>query len=95
LTSAAASARVISDFTVRNSLDQGKVAVSDSPVYGASGEIETRPCAKCRAAMALTRISTARLAFDLSTFECFNCDHVEKVMIKTTRVSPFARWSQP
>jgi hypothetical protein len=41
--------------------------------------------------MALTRISTARLTFDVITFECFNCDHVEKEMKKTKRVSPHAR----
>jgi hypothetical protein len=41
--------------------------------------------------MVLTRINTARLAFDVRTFECFNCDNVDKVMTETKRISPFAR----
>jgi hypothetical protein len=41
--------------------------------------------------MALTRINTARLAFDVRTFECFNCNNVDKVMTETKRVSPFFR----
>lgn len=37
--------------------------------------------------MVLTRINTARLAFDIRTFECFNCDSVEKVMTETKRLT--------
>jgi hypothetical protein len=37
--------------------------------------------------MVLTRVSTARLAFDVRTFECFNCDNFDKVMIETKRGS--------
>ena len=91
MTSAVASSRVISDFTSRTWLDQENAAVSDSPIYGASSAIETHLCSECHAPMALTRITTARLAFDVNTFECFNCDNVEKVMTETRRVSPFAR----
>jgi hypothetical protein len=43
--------------------------------------------------MVLTPVSTARLAFDVRTFECFNCDHVDKVIVETKRGStdfPFA-----
>ena len=39
--------------------------------------------------MVLTRVNTARLAFDVHTFECFNCDNVEKVMTEAIRKSPF------
>ena len=35
--------------------------------------------------MVLTRVNTARLSFDVRTFECFNCDNVEKVMEETRR----------
>jgi hypothetical protein len=45
--------------------------------------------------MALTRINTARLTFDVCTYECFNCDNVDKVMVETKRISPFARLSRP
>ena len=37
--------------------------------------------------MVLTCVSTARLAFDISTFECFNCDNIDKVMTETKRDS--------
>ena len=37
--------------------------------------------------MMLTRIGMARLAFDMRTFECFNCDNVDTVMIETKRGS--------
>ena len=69
--------------------------MSDSPVYGVSSAIESHPCAKCQAPMALARISTARLAFDVRIFECFNCDNVDRVMTEAKRVSPFARLSRP
>ncbi len=35
--------------------------------------------------MVLTGVNTARLSFDVRTFECFNCDNVEKVMEETRR----------
>ena len=35
--------------------------------------------------MVLTHIKTARLAFDIRTFECFNCDHVDKIVTETKR----------
>jgi hypothetical protein len=37
--------------------------------------------------MVLTGIKTARLAFDIRTFECFNCDNVDKIMTETNRGS--------
>ena len=65
--------------------------LSDPLLCFASSEIESHPCAKCQAPMVLTRINTARLAFDVRTFECFNCNNVDKVMTETKRVSPFFR----
>ena len=35
--------------------------------------------------MVLTRIKTARLAFDVRTFECFNCDNVDQITTETKR----------
>lgn len=57
----------------------------------AASEIETHPCVKCQTPMVLTRVNTARLAFDVHTFECFNCDNVDKVMTETKRISPYFR----
>lgn len=51
----------------------------------ASNEIACHPCAKCQAPMVLTRVNTARLAYDVHTFECFNCDNIDKVMTETKR----------
>jgi hypothetical protein len=51
----------------------------------AANEIESHPCAKCQAPMVLTRVNTARLSHDVRTFECFNCDDVEKLITETRR----------
>jgi hypothetical protein len=53
----------------------------------ASGKVEDRCCIKCQAPMTLSRINTARLDFDVRTFECFNCDNLDKVIIETKRGS--------
>jgi hypothetical protein len=42
--------------------------------------------------MVLTRVNTARLDFDVRTFECFNCDNVDKVMTKTKRGSTLSAY---
>jgi hypothetical protein len=65
--------------------------LSEPLLYSAANAIETHPCVKCLAPMVLTRINTARLAFDICTFECFSCDNIDKVMTETKRASPFAR----
>jgi hypothetical protein len=59
----------------------------ESQLRFVSDKIESHPCIKCKAPMALTRIKTARLAYDARTFECFNCDNVDKVMTETKRGS--------
>ena len=40
-------------------------------------------CSKCRAHMALARITPARMGFDIRTFECPKCDHLHEVMVET------------
>ncbi len=45
--------------------------------------LESGPCPKCEAPMMLARIIPGRLNFDLRTFECIKCDHVEKVLVAT------------
>lgn len=42
--------------------------------------IESGSCPKCQGAMTLVRIKPGRLNFDLRTFECVNCNHVEKTL---------------
>jgi ssDNA-binding Zn-finger/Zn-ribbon topoisomerase 1 len=45
--------------------------------------VESDPCPKCQGPMMLARIAPGRLNFDLRTFECVKCDHVEKVLVAT------------
>jgi hypothetical protein len=61
------------------------VSLTEPQLCFASCEIETHLCAKCSAPMVLTRVNTARLTFDVRTYECFNCDNVDKVMTETKR----------
>jgi hypothetical protein len=35
--------------------------------------------------MVLIRVNTAWPAYDVRTFECFNCDNIDKVMSETKR----------
>jgi hypothetical protein len=63
------------------------VSLSEPQLCFTSNEIEIHPCVKCNAPMVLTRVNTARLAFDVRTFECFNCDNADKVMTETSRGS--------
>lgn len=42
--------------------------------------IESRHCSRCQALMVLARVAPARLGFDLQTFECLQCNQVEKVV---------------
>jgi hypothetical protein len=37
--------------------------------------------------MVLTRVNTTRLDFDVRTFECFNCENADKVVMETKRGS--------
>lgn len=68
--------------------------IKDSDVYRSephlcfvSSKIESHPCVKCQAPMVLTRVNTTRLDFDVRTFECFNCENADKVVMETKRGS--------
>jgi hypothetical protein len=37
--------------------------------------------------MVITRVNTARLTFDVRTFECFNCDNLDRLTTETKRGS--------
>jgi hypothetical protein len=43
--------------------------------------IERLHCPKCRARMTLARIAPGPTGFELRTFDCSKCDHVEKIAI--------------
>ena len=43
--------------------------------------IQQLRCPKCQTRMMLARVSPAPNGFDLRTFDCPKCDHVEKIEI--------------
>jgi hypothetical protein len=43
--------------------------------------IDRLRCPQCRARMMLARISPGPTGFELRTFDCAKCDHVEKIVI--------------
>ena len=43
--------------------------------------IKSQECPKCQGPMMLSRTMPGRLKFDMRTFACVKCDHVEKVMV--------------
>jgi hypothetical protein len=55
--------------------------------YFTPNEIENQPCVKCHVSMVLTRVNTTRLDFEVRTFECFNCENLDKVMTEKKRGS--------
>jgi hypothetical protein len=65
------------------------LTVLETQLCFASSQIERHPCMQCEATMVLTRVNTARLAFDVRTFECLNCGNVDKVMTEIKRRSLF------
>ena len=44
------------------------------------GISESGCCPKCQGSMTLVRITPGRLNFDLRTFECVKCNHLEKIL---------------
>jgi hypothetical protein len=44
--------------------------------------IERRRCQNCGAEMTMTRIEPIGLGTDQRTFECYQCDHEEKLLVK-------------
>ena len=51
--------------------------------------IESKHCPKCQGPMMLARIVPGRLNFDLRTFECVKCDHVQKVLTATDPMADY------
>jgi hypothetical protein len=50
-------------------------------------------CPHCNTHMMLARIMPARVGYDLRTFECPQCDHVQVVMVATEAFGiSFNRW---
>jgi hypothetical protein len=43
--------------------------------------IQELHCPKCRTRMMFARIAPGPTGFELRTFDCANCDHVEKIAI--------------
>jgi hypothetical protein len=68
-------------------IKESDVHSSEPQLCFASSKVENHPCIKCQAPMMLSRINTARLDFEVRTFECFNCDNLDKVTIETKRGS--------
>lgn len=46
-------------------------------------------CPNCQTEMALGRIMPSRSNLDLRTFECINCNHVEKVMVAIDPINSY------
>jgi hypothetical protein len=63
------------------------VSMSEPQLHFTSNEVEAYPCEKCHVPMVLTHVGTVRLTFNVRTFECFNCDNADRLMIETLRVS--------
>ncbi|MCR6735475.1 MAG: response regulator [Afipia sp.] len=51
--------------------------------------IQRPACPKCRTEMSLSRIMPARADFDLRTFECPKCNHVEKAVATTDPINSY------
>jgi hypothetical protein len=56
-------------------------AMTDYPAAIPLLAIQQLRCPKCRTRMRLARISPGRTGFELRTFECAKCDHVEQIAI--------------
>lgn len=61
--------------------DQGWNAMTDYPAAIPLLAIQQLHCPKCRTRMRLARISPGPTGFELRTFECAKCDHVEQIAI--------------
>jgi hypothetical protein len=56
-------------------------AMTDYPAAISLLAIQQLRCPKCRTRMRLARISPGPTGFELRTFECAKCDHVEQIAI--------------
>jgi hypothetical protein len=62
-------------------MDGSKCTAATSPIV-----VESDPCPKCQGSMILARIKPGRLNFDLRTFECVKCNHIEKTLVATDSI---------
>ncbi len=53
--------------------------MTDYPAAILLSAIQQLRCPKCRARMTLARTSHGPTGFDLRTFDCSECDHVEQI----------------
>jgi hypothetical protein len=60
-----------------------------------SDAIESRFCSRCKAPMMLAGVKPASLGFDLRTFDCVRCRHVERATVETKRQLPFYDMLEP
>ena len=61
--------------------DPGWNAMTDYPAAIPLLAIQQLHCPKCRTRMRLARISPGPTGFELRTFECAKCDHLEQIAI--------------
>jgi hypothetical protein len=54
--------------------------------------IDRPPCQKCQGRMMLARIEPGPAHFDLRTFECPKCAHVQKTVVKDPMNSAMSGW---
>jgi hypothetical protein len=55
--------------------------------------IQRLRCPKCQVRMKLSNIAPGPKGFELRTFDCSNCDHVEKVIIASDPIkSGYVGW---
>jgi hypothetical protein len=59
-------------------MDGSKSEAATPPII-----VESDPCPKCQGPMILARIKPGRLNFDLRSFECVKCNHIEKSLVAT------------
>ena len=65
----------------RSRLTKRGNAMTDYPAAIPLLAIERLRCPKCRTRMMLARISPGPAGFELRTFDCSKCNHVEKIAI--------------
>jgi hypothetical protein len=65
------------------------------PADPARGVLERPRCKYCQARMNMVGIAPGLAGYELCTFECFNCHHVQRTLVVTDPVSDNARnWTK-
>lgn len=70
----------------RSRLSERSNAMTDYPAAIPLLAIRELRCPKCRTRMTLARISPGPTGFELRTFDCAKCNHVEKIAIASDPV---------